>query len=392
MKALNLAIIIVLTTSYSYGATIFDRNDALNVELSADLQPFFQQVFANTSEAKQLSTPGVFTFQDENLSSVLHIPVEIKVRGNTSLALDECSFPKLKMKPSKEAVPKGSTIADNKEIKIATHCGENDLATRTPKNRIANQISPLRESYIYKIFEITGTPAQKSRLVIMNYKNLGLQRYNFLLEDEKIAAKRLNGTIAKWENPYEDGRCIPGDACTIPQKVFLSAKEMNVDLNLLARTFIMQAMVGNYDWGVRVGEEDAFMSLWNTEMIEGTGGKNIILATDFDLATAVTGKSELAIPRELPNGKIAPKEPLEFNIALVRLNNIKKLFGESVYEQQLSHIWAKAPAISELIKTSSLDAEGRNQFNLHIKELFRAAQALKANTYVIPEIEPTEGE
>ena len=148
---------------------LFLSSHVIQISLDADLDSLFAQARVLVEEgdieaAKLLSVDGVIQYIEPGSKKKIRTPVKIEVKGNSSLSNDECTFPKLKIKFDRKNLPKFGLFAGIKKISINTHCGERPTSQPTPKNRLANQLSPLREFYVYKIFEALEIPVQQTRL------------------------------------------------------------------------------------------------------------------------------------------------------------------------------------------------------------------------------------
>src|SRR3954471_14239673 len=100
--------------------------------------------------------------------------VRISLRGHTSRRESECDFPKLKIElpaASRDATP---LLADLHSIKIGTHCGEARDGELTPKfGRLANQHSPLREAFVYRLLAALDVPTLAARRARIAYRDTG---------------------------------------------------------------------------------------------------------------------------------------------------------------------------------------------------------------------------
>ena len=101
--------------------TIFNSAAVLGWTLTGPFQTNFNLAHAGTPDGIIPPKRIKEYFEAQLRMAALQLPVTMRVRGNSSL--QECPFPKLKLKVSKENRA-GTPFADAREIKIGTHCAE----------------------------------------------------------------------------------------------------------------------------------------------------------------------------------------------------------------------------------------------------------------------------
>ena len=163
--------------------SLFSSYDVLQVKITAPLQ----DLFSTSQQKPDYSVRGLFTHGDASAD------VEITVRGGTSRRESECPFPKLKLRFDKNAP---SVFRDLRTVKIGTHCGDRsdgDLTSRF--GRWANEKSPLREAFIYRLLDALDVTSLKARPARITYVDgdRRIVRNAFFLEDDGPAMKRLGG-------------------------------------------------------------------------------------------------------------------------------------------------------------------------------------------------------
>src|SRR5262249_12986122 len=130
--------------------SIFSSRSVLRGVVSGPLQEYFDLAFAGTPDGifpPHRETPY---FDGTLKMGVAEVPVKLRVRGNSSL--QECPFPKLKFKVSKENRA-GTPFADAREVKIGTHCAEGG---RGNIGRLRDERAAFREAVAYEIMELLG--------------------------------------------------------------------------------------------------------------------------------------------------------------------------------------------------------------------------------------------
>ena len=348
-------------------APVYLGSEPLAFSLEADFQKLFRERDPDNSEK------AILRYFDPLRGGDIELTVDVRVRGNTSLLADECSFPKISIEFRKEKELKGTIFEGAIKIRLGTHCGELPDAQATPNGRLANQKSPVRENLAHQILSLLAIPAQHSRLAEVTYIESGTgrktTRHAQMLEDFEAIARRLGGRIQRYrDNPLA---AEPSPAPQLPE-IFSDARSEDVDLDELASVYLFQALIGNYDWSVKVSASDeAPHSFDNVRAVKIKGGKTVIIPYDFDKAASVTGRIERSPdypPKALTNGN---KDVL-FNYARLRIDRARELFSKTTMKKQESHFSATRPAILSAIDRSHVDEDGKALMRRHVEAFFAA--------------------
>ena len=187
---------------------LFGSEETLIIVLTTDLK----QLLRNTKDEAYLE--GEFTLLNKTY------PIRLKARGN--YRRENCGFPPITFNFSKTEF-EDKSYDQLKELKLVTAC----------EMQKSFQQYILREYLIYKTFNILSDKSFKARLVKIDFvdskeKIQGVTRYGFVIEDQYIMAKRLNGIIIKKTG-------INDQSTNREQTVMLS---------------IFQFMLGNTDWQI----------------------------------------------------------------------------------------------------------------------------------------------
>src|SRR5258708_11241614 len=136
-------------------ADLLSGTGPLAIRLEAPLKELFEKGAAD----EKFSVPGRVSYKDPSSGVDVTRDAQVSVRGHTSRAETECTFPKLKLK-----------FTDGGSLKIGTHCGEVTDESLTAKyGRLANESSPQREALAYRVLEIAGVPALRTRRATVTY-------------------------------------------------------------------------------------------------------------------------------------------------------------------------------------------------------------------------------
>ena len=214
--------------------------------------------------------------------------VRVSVRGHTSRNEHECAFPKLKL-----ALPAGASagplLQGLHSIKIGTHCGEaGEDEVSVSSGRLANELSPLREAFVYRLLDALDVPTLKARPARVTYRyadpragqtppqDRPVVRHALIIEDDSDAVARLGGR---------------GD---IEESAFASARAQFAPADTV-RLIFAEALIGNFDWCLKMTPDDRFRCdarhpLWNITAARMDGGRARPIVHDFDVSGMVTGR------------------------------------------------------------------------------------------------------
>lgn len=327
---------------------IFNSSAVVDLLVTGPLRAHFDLAFAGTPD-------GIFPPKREkpyfdavvNIGN-MEIPVSLRVRGNSSL--QECPFPKLKFKVSRENRA-GTPFSEAREIKIGTHCAEGG---RGNIGRMRDERAGFREGLAYEVMQVLGFAAPSIRRARLTYRdttphseaNPGsccpVTREGLLIEDVEVMA-------ARW-----GGRALTDEEIAGLTKSDLDARGM-VDLAFLHILF------GNWDYSLDVGGR----GLWNTEVIVLAGGKYLPVAGDFDLASWVTEFTRRSAPNDY-----RPDLPDLDREMRYRLETLRANAGVALFSDARSLFLAHQLRIDALINTAIIDEGGRVNAKRHSVSFF----------------------
>lgn len=163
--------------------SLFASQEILPIKITYSIKDLKKRTNSNTS------TKTLLKFRhDESWDSV---DVKLKTRGN--FRLNTCYFPPVKIKMKKSEV-KESVFKGNKKLKAVFPCmNEKD------KNDFV-----IKEYMAYKIYETMSPYNFKTRLLSVDFdeirgkKTKNHQLKGFLIEDDKVVAKRFDGKVVSF--------------------------------------------------------------------------------------------------------------------------------------------------------------------------------------------------
>jgi len=329
---------------------LFGSRSVIQWTLTGPFQSHFDLAFAGLPD-------GIFPphrekpYFDGNVRlTTLDIPGEIRVRGNSSL--QECPFPKLKLKVSREDRV-GTPFASAREVKIGTHCADGGSGT---VGRLRDQIATYREALAYEVVEILGFVGPKVRRARILYQDTSeatehassvgwtVERQAVLLEDIEVVGERLGG------------RALDDEEVS-------ALKDANFDPQLVANLRLVQVLFGNWDFALSETGE----GLWNFDVISLPGVGYVPVTGDFDLSSWVTGNVRLNAPPDF-----RPDLPdLERETAF-QMGETKKRIGAAAFAQGRDLFLSRRPEIEEQIRTAEMDESGRTNAKRHLDAFFAA--------------------
>jgi hypothetical protein len=330
---------------------VFSSSSILHWTLRGPFQTNFNLAFAGTPDGIFPPKRAKDYFDAHVTMGALELPVTMRIRGNSSL--QECPFPKLKLKVSKENRA-GTPFAEAREIKIGTHCAEGG---RGNIGRLRDERAAWREALAYETMQALGFVSPKVRRTVIEYHdttapdqsgNSGwtVLRHAFVAEDIELVADRLGGQALTDE---EIAALAPNSFD--PQLV--------VDLELLHGLF------GNWDFSL--GNTDG--RVWNTEVIALAEGTVLPVAGDFDLASWVTETARLSTPREYhPElGEIERQ-------ALYTIEGIAARAGAERFAAGRTRFLEHRSEIEANIQVTEIDDAGRSNALRHVAAFYNALQ------------------
>ena len=329
--------------------TLFERQEALPFTLQAPLDELFRA--REDGKVKGVLTVGDNQFDD----------VTVAARGHTSIMPGECSFPKLKVTlgHTTDAGP----LAGIRTIKIGTHCGDapgDELGTRY--GRLKNDRSPIREAFVYRLLDLMRVPTFKARPARASYVfgpvRPPLVRAAMLLEDEDEAKRRLD--VAEEIQP---------DAFTDADSAFTRDD--------LARLLFGEAMIGNFDWCLRMNQGDPYRcddhkGLWNVLALRRADGTVVPLIYDFDLAGMVTGRHTW-FPKIFNADFVASSSAAEVEV-LSQLQRARSLLSRAELDAARRHFLERKMAALEALRDSGVDPDGAGAIRRYLDAFFNAIE------------------
>ncbi len=334
------------------GSGVFDERSVLDWTLTGPLQRHFELAFAGMPD-------GIFPpvrekpyFPGSVGMAVLDLPVRIRVRGNSSL--QECPFPKLKLKVSKEDRA-GTPFADAREINIGSHCAEGGDGN---VGRLRDERAAYREALAYEISEELGFTTPRVRRARIQYHDTTppgadpdttgwtLTRQALLLENAEVVGERLGGRA-------------------LDDEEVAALTDARFPAQLVTELRLFHALLGNWDYGL----SETGRNLWNTDVIALPDGSLIPMAGDFDLASWVTGRARLNAPRDY-----RPELPDLEREAFFQVDSIRKLAGEALFTEARTHFVQRRAALEARVESADtdIDAPGRTNARDHLKAFYLA--------------------
>lgn len=346
--------------------SIFSSRAVIQLTLTGPLQQHFDLAFAGTPD-------GIFPpvrqkpyFDATVAVQGVGVPAKVRVRGNSSL--QECPFPKLKMKVSSEDRP-GTPFFDAREIKIGTHCAEGG---RGNIGRLRDERAAFREALAYEVMTEMGFISPRVRRARIEYRDTTpppvvdpagevgsgdpvegpqwpITRAAALFDDIEVVAERLGGRALSEEEVQ-------------------ALTKAGFDAQLVTELELLHALLGNWDFKLSPDGQ----GLWNTEVIQLPNQQLLPVAGDFDLASFVTGRVRLSAPHEYHPELADVERQSLYDVEAVQARSTPELFAEAVerYAQ-------KRLAVEELIEAAVLDEEGRTNALRHVTAFFDALNKLK---------------
>lgn len=229
---------------------LFDSDEPLQIVLRTDLKKLIRSKENSDYQEGEISMYGK------------KYPIRLKARGN--YRRENCAFPPVTLNFSKTQFDDPSFEQLNK-LKLVNAC--------KMQNTYEQYI--LREYLIYKTFNLLTNKSFKVRLLQIEYQDSKdkiepLTHYGFVIEDQYMMARRLDGIIIKKTG-------IRDLACNRQQMVLTS---------------VFNFMMGNTDWNV-----PRLHNLKLLKLNEITETKPYVVPYDFDYTGMVN--ASYAIPSEI---------------------------------------------------------------------------------------------
>lgn len=339
-----LVAVAVIPLGSAAATDIFAGDSPASLTLAAP----FKDLFDHPASDEDFHVTGELTWTEEGRPPVTLKPVRISERGHTSRQASECAFPKLKINLS-QADRSGTPLEGIKTLKVGTHCGDRQDDELTPKyGRLANEHGPLRESMVYRMLDAAGIPTLRSRPARVSYifdkaEHEPLTRFALLLEDDDDAETRLGGS----------GQ--------LDESTFGSAREL-FDPRDTARLAFAEAMVGNFDWCLRMFRGDIYRCderhpLWNVLALQREGKRALPLPYDFDLAGAVVGRHNW-FGQVFSEDFVDPPSHVQVEVES-QVQRTRSLFDRALLDDTRGHFRGVREAVNSAIERSASDEPGK---------------------------------
>jgi hypothetical protein len=347
--ALLAALVIVglasVTARGGVNTDVFAGDTPAELTLEAPLT----ELFDRSEKDPEASVKGQLTWRGSGSDQGVTLKdVEVSERGHTSRQSRECAFPKLKLDLT-DSERTGSPLEGVDVLKLGTHCGDRADGELTPKyGRLANELAPQREALVYRILAAAGVPTLRARSARVTYVFEGtprepLTRHALLLEDDDEAGKRVGAS---------------GD---IDEKEFGSAREQFEPADT-ARLAFAEAMVGNFDWCLRMFMGDIYRCderhpLWNVLAFTRPGQRELPVIYDFDLAGPVVGR-HVWFGQVFDAAFVQPPSSVDVEV-LSQLQRTRSLFDRALLDDTRAHFLHMREAIMATIARAAVDDRGR---------------------------------
>jgi len=345
---------------------LFSTYDVLPLKLEAP----FNDLFARARTNDEYGVTGKLSYTHDGREVVVE-GVKLTLRGNTSRREAECAFPKLKVQLPANAAA-GPLGAGGTSLKLGTHCGEAADDKLTVKyGRLPNERSPLREAFVYRLLESIGVPTLKARPARVSYvytdartgqtpaQDQPIVRHAFVLEDTDDAVKRFGGVREVGEKEFSDA-----------QSAFQAADT--------ARLAFAEAMIGNYDWCLRMKPGDTFRCnaehpLWNVVSAVAADGKATPIIYDFDVSGIVAGKHPW-LETHFNENFVSSRSPIEVAV-LAQVQRTRALFPKAQLDATRAEFVKRKANAYETLHDGALDPAGKRQAQSYLDAFFAAIES-----------------
>jgi hypothetical protein len=342
--------------------SIFDGSSVVELTLEAPID----DLFARAEADPDYSVTGRLSWRFDGREGSID-RVQIAERGHTSRRASECEFPKLKIDfgPQPSQSTADTPFAGMAAVKLGTHCGDSPDGQLTPKyGRLSNEHAPHREALTYQILHAADVPTLLARPARITYVFSGgatrspLTRGAMLLEDDDDARERVGGTSE------------------IKETEFGSARD-SMDPRDTARLAFAEAMLGNFDWCLRMFPGDIYRCdgrhpLWNILAFTREGGGVVPLMYDFDISGPVVGR-HVWFAQIFDAGFVEPPSTIEVEVR-AQVQRTRSLFGRELLDQTRAHFLGVRARVLEAIERGLVDDQGREFARQYVGAFYRAIE------------------
>jgi hypothetical protein len=328
---------------------VFDSTAVVTMTIAGPLQTYFSLALAGMPD-------GIFPpvrpkpyFDGLVQWAQFEVPVEIRVRGNSSL--QECPFPKLKFKVSREDRA-GTPFAEVREIKVGTHCAEGGAGTI---GRLRDERAAYREALAYEVMQALAFDGPRVRRAQIEYRDTSpasgpaaagwaLSRKAFLLEDIEVVAERLGGRALSDQEAAD-------------------LNDAGFEEQLVVALQLLHALLGNWDYTLSLDGTE----VWNTEVIAFPDGRYLPVAGDFDLASWVT-----EVVRESAPWDYHPELGEVEREARWRVEELRRSVRPDLFAAASERFWSRRGVIEARVATAETDTGGRANALRHVASFYDA--------------------
>jgi hypothetical protein len=333
------------------------------VELT--LKAPFADLFARAQSKPDYEVKGELTWSVDGSRPATVEGVVFSERGHTSRQVSECTFPKLKIDLG-DASRAGTPFEDIDTLKLGTHCGDRSDDELTPKyGRLGNERAPAREAMVYRILHAAGIPTLLARPARTTYlyadgsDRQPLTRMALLLEDDDDAQVRL------------------GASGQFDETSFGAAREA-FDARDTARLAFAEAMIGNFDWCLRMFQGDIYRCderhpLWNVLAFERPGRTALPLPYDFDLAGPVVGR-HVWFGQVFSADYVEPPSGVSVEVQ-AQVQRTRSLFGRALLDETRAYFMGVRSKVMAAIESAAADDRGKDLAREYVTAFYQAIEA-----------------
>jgi hypothetical protein len=234
--------------------------------------------------------------------------------------------------------------------------------------RLANELSPLREAFVYRLLDVAGVATLKARPARVTYvytdakegqtppQDRPLVRNAVLLEDDDAAAARLgaHGDISEDEFTNARAQFTPADT---------------------VRLIFAEALIGNFDWCLKMTPDDKFRCdarhpLWNITAAKTENGRSRPIVHDFDVSGMVAGRHPW-FNDVFNEAFVESRSQAEVEV-VAQLQRTRALFPRSVLDEGRAAFMARKADAYRALDSSTLDSDGRDHARRYMDAFFGA--------------------
>jgi hypothetical protein len=334
--------------------------------LTATIEAPFAELIDNGRRNSDYAITGSLKLLDGGRTTILE-NVKITTRGHTSLRESECSFPKLKLDLTESRVD-GTIFEEVGAIKVGTHCSDKPDGPGGKYGRWPNEKAAHREAFVYRLLETMSVPSLKARPAKLTYVETGnrkaaaapLVRDAMLLEDDAEALERYGGRSE------------------LSPKQFGSAPSVFA-MPDIAKLFFAEAMIGNFDWCLRMSPRDMYRCnpttpIWNILGLIRSDGMALPVMHDFDIAGMVTTRHTWFT--KVFNRAFADSEA-EVEV-LAQVQRTRSVFPRDLLDATRKEMAGRKGAAYRTLDDSPMDDVGRAAARSYLDAFFAAIETDEA--------------